>query len=323
MLYLNQEEVAAAAASCGDLLQAIEQAYRIYAEKDFYMPPRFSVDYKGDNLLYMPCFAGDVFGTKVLSLFPENKLKGKDFISGVMLLNDAETGELRAILNAKALTAYRTAAVTSCALKYLMRQDETRLGIAGAGVQGFHQALFAVQAFEHIDRVMIYDPFVQNLDAFMEHLRGRAGRPVSVSVAASSEQLLKCSDVIITATNAQQPVLPGDPALLQGKLICAVGSYKHEMRECPDALFPLLDTIYVDLEHACEESGDLYFPLKDGLATMDKVVPFCDVITGKHQPDRHTTRLFKTVGMGLFDLCVAEYLYSAAVRLGLGVPLED
>ena len=85
------------------------------------------------------------------------------------------------------------------------------------------------------------------------------------------EELVKASDIICTATPSEEPVLPDDRELLEGKCIIAIGSYTPQMREIPDAIWDLVDKVYIELPYACEESGDLSQPLAEGRLTMDRV----------------------------------------------------
>ena len=86
----------------------------------------------------MPSYvSGDnaAFGLKAICVFPGNPAKGKDSHQGGVLLFSAETGELMAIMNASAITAIRTAAVSGVATDMLARPDASNLAILGSGVQ--------------------------------------------------------------------------------------------------------------------------------------------------------------------------------------------
>ncbi|HSL93016.1 MAG TPA: ornithine cyclodeaminase family protein, partial [Bacillota bacterium] len=127
------------------------------------------------------------------------------------------------------------------------------------------------------------------------------------------------------ATPSTVPVLPDDEALLRGKHFVAIGSYKYEMRELPQALFRVLDRVYVDTELALEESGDLIVPMENGWLRRDDIIPFGKMIDELRTASRShvATTLFKSVGMGLFDLLVAEEIYNAARKKGVGVELGE
>ena len=92
------------------------------------------------------------------------------------------------------------------------------------------------------------------------------------------------------------------------------------MREIPDVIFELVDNVYTELEYACEESGDLSQPLESGLLDMDRVKLMHELLASSVDTEElaEKTTYFKSVGMGLFDLCVAERLVRDATNKGNG-----
>lgn len=172
-----------------------------------------------------------------------------------------------------------------------------------------------------IENVYVYNHSDRDLTNYLERLRKFIANPsVNVVQCKQVEELVKCSDIICTATPATEPVLPADKELLKGKCIIAIGSYKPEMREIPDVIFELVDNVYTELEYACEESGDLSQPLESGLLDMDRVKLMHELLASSVDTEElaEKTTYFKSVGMGLFDLCVAERLVQDATDKGNG-----
>jgi ornithine cyclodeaminase/alanine dehydrogenase-like protein (mu-crystallin family) len=128
------------------VMDKVEDAYRIFQSGNFYMPHRPTITHEKNTLLYMPCFMPDCFGTKFLTLFPENPAKGYPVIDGLMLFNDSENGKTLAILDAQYLTALRTGAIGGVGIRNFSRSDCNSVGIIGAGYQGFFQAIYASTA---------------------------------------------------------------------------------------------------------------------------------------------------------------------------------
>lgn len=317
MLILNSSAVEKAV-SYEEAMDYIEEAYRVYERKAVFMPPRIHVDHGQKTLLYMPCFVQDLFGTKILTVFPENTKKGLPAIDGVMLLNDLETGKPIALIDGKSLTAMRTGAVGGVAVRHTAPKAASSLGIVGAGTQGYYQAVFACQA-RPVRKVLVFDMHRQKLPAFVAALEKQLEN-VEIGEAASVEQLLMESQIIVTATTSNQPVLPDDACLLRGRHFVGIGSYKPSMREYPDALFGLVDTVYVDTMHAKEETGDLVYPLSKGLLRQEQVKSFGHMLlqnSGQVQKDGNTT-FVKSVGMAIFDLVVSQLIYKNALAKGLG-----
>ena len=266
------------------MMDQIEEAYRIYGSGEFYMPPRPTVEHENKQLMYMPCYTKDIIGTKILSIFPENSKLGLPSIDGIVLLNDYTTGAPLAVMDGQSVTAWRTGAVGgACAAR----------------------DIHTVYVFNHSDR---------DLTDYLERLKKAIDKEdVKVVQCKAVEELVRNSDIICTTTPSTTPVLPDDKELLRGKCIIAIGSYMPEMREIPDAVLDLVDNVYIELPYACEESGDLSQPLASGKLTKDRIKLMHEyLISGEKEIKEGQTTYFKSVGMGLFDVCIAQKLYEVA-----------
>lgn len=304
-----------------EIMDRIEETFKIQQSGQFLMPDRMHAGYKGNTLLLMPCFTPSALGTKLVSLFPDNEKKGLPRLYGEMILNDAETGEPLAIMNGAALTALRTGAVGGVGVKYITPPDISVLGIVGTGVQGFVQALYA-SLVRPIQKVVIFDQDQDSMKNF-EMKYSEKFKNISLKRAANKKELTETSDVIITATNSREPVLPDNANLLKGKHVIGIGSYKPDMREFPESLFRLVSKIFVDTELAKKESGDLTVPLHKGWIDEKQVLPLGKLVTGKKTIDSSDqTTLFKSVGMALFDLLVADYIYQKAKQENVGTEID-
>lgn len=322
MLFLNQEDMRRCM-SPDQCIAAMEKAYRIFYDNSFVMPHRPCIENGDNTLLYMPCFIDEVFGTKFLTLFPGNPKKNKPMIDGMMVLNDADDGSTKAIMHAGFLTALRTGANTGVMLKNLAPQNAKTCGIVGMGVQGTFQTAFAC-AVRNIETVYAYNRSKKDCAKFKADVEKLLGRTIDLVLCETVTELMEKSDIIIASTTSNTPVFPDDENLFTGKTVVAIGSYKPHCRECPDALVKAADGIYVDLNFAKEESGDLFIPLGKGIIGHDKIHQISDVM---YSPDykNHTpgkTIFIKTVGMALFDVVCGSEIYNAAVEKDIGTKLE-
>lgn len=313
MIFLNKEEIEALIEP-NEMMDTIEEAYRIFGENEFYMPERPVVEHENKTLMYMPCYTKEVIGTKILSIFPENAKLGLPSIDGIVLLNDQKTGAPEAVLDGQSVTAWRTGAVGGVGIRHLSRKDCHTVGIVGAGVQGFHLAVYACAARE-IHTVYVFNHSDRDLTDYLERLKKAIADPaIEVVQCKTVEELVKRSEIICTATPSTTPVLPNDKELLKGKCIIAVGSYTPQMREIPDAIWDLADKVYIELPYACEESGDLSQPLREGRLTMDQTVLMDQFLKSGADEEAiaRGTTYFKSVGMALFDICAAKKLLEKA-----------
>jgi ornithine cyclodeaminase/alanine dehydrogenase len=310
MIILSKEQIESLI-DPNEIMDTIEEAYRIFGANEFFMPPRPVVEHDNKTMIYMPCYTKDVIGTKILSSFPDNAKLGLPTLDGVVLLNDYTTGAPMALLDGQSVTAWRTGAVGGVAIRHLSRKDCKTVGIVGAGVQSFHLAIYACTA-RNIETVYVYNHSDRDITEYIGRLEKAIGKDtVKVVKCDTIEELVKSSDIICTATPATAPVLPNDKEMLEGKCIIAVGSYTPEMREIPDVIWDLVDHVYIELPYACEESGDLSQPIAEGRITEETAVLMSDLLKEEPKEIKGTT-YFKSVGMGLFDVCVAQKLLEKA-----------
>ncbi len=321
MLYLNASDMEKIL-SLSEVVDVIEKALLIMAKKQFFMPDRFHVNHGENTLLLMPCFTKKYFGTKLVSVFPENIKKNKPVIYGNMVLNHSDTGEAAGILDGAELTAIRTGGVGGLGIRYLAPDKACTLAIIGAGVQGRHQAASACTQAD-ISEIFVFDFKEENVELLREHI-GLQHSCVKVQRVDSPLKAVENSDIVITATTSTEPVIPDQKEMLKGKVFIGIGSYQPGMREFPKSLFALTDTVFVDTMVAKKESGDLVIPLKNNWIKNEKIIEIADLVSDKVMIDktRTETQVFKSVGMGLFDLIVAQALFEKAEKLNIGQKIE-
>lgn len=324
MLILNKEDMLLAA-DLAEVMDAIEKAHILFREDKCYLPHRYSVNHDNKTMLYMPCYANGAIGTKMLAEFPENPPKGLPYLSGLMILNDGETGAVEAVMSGEALTALRTGAAGGVAVKHLAHENSRTLGLVGCGVQGLYQSMYACSV-RNIESIYLYDAFIKDYKPFIENLeKVLHGKNVNIYICKDTEELLKNSEIVITATQARAPLFPDNPKLLEGKCFVAIGSWQPQMRELPDAIWSLVENVYTELPFACEESGDLSQPIRDGLLTADRVKFMGDFLKEKLNGEIHelgNTRFYKSVGMGIFDLMAAQVIAKSAKEKNIGKNID-
>ena len=294
------------AAPIAKWVHAMEEALKDTANGVVEVPQRMHLDRGPNTLLLMPCFGEEYFSTKLVSMFPKNQAKKEPVIYGSVVLNDGQTGKPLAVLDGGKLTAMRTAAVGAIGIKYLAPADTGCLGIIGLGIQGFHQALFACQQ-RSIKELRIIDHSKAIMERFTERFNEFYPK-VKVIQSPTSLELCLASDIIITATGSQQPVVPGNGEWWKGKTMIGIGSYKPDMKEYPNEIFRDVHQVFVDTLHANSEAGDLVDPLSKGLIKEKDVIPISDLILEKTEAVGET-RFFKSVGMAAFDLYGAKLVY--------------
>lgn len=319
MLYLNKQDISSLVVY-DEVISVIEMAMKIYDNKDFTMPDRITVNTTDtETYLYMPCFTKDVKGTKAITLNLDNYKYNKPTLQGVMLLNNPVSGEINCILDGATLTGYRTGAVGSTGIKYTTDESCRNLGVIGTGVQGFYQSIYAASV-RKLENIYVFDVDKDKCAAFAKNLQNHIP-DVKVYPAFNTRELVEKSEIIVTVTPSTNPVVPDDEGLLRGKHFVGIGSYKPSMREYPESIYKLLDKIYVDVDFAMEESGDLITPCEKGWFKKENVNT---LITGikNNNIDTTKTTFYKSVGMALFDVLVGDYIYKKAVEKNVGQNIQ-
>ncbi|MGL5751088.1 MAG: ornithine cyclodeaminase family protein [Paraclostridium sp.] len=320
MIYLNKEDILKSM-TFDEMMDSIEEAYRIYESKKFNMPDRIHIDNNDLTALYMPCFLEKSFGTKILTVAPNNAKLNKPVIDGVMLVNDIETGEIVCMMDGKTLTAVRTGAVGGVGVRHTTSEDIQSVGLIGTGVQGFYQILYTCKARD-IKDVYLYNRTKEKAISLKEELEKELEN-INIHVVESSRELVEKSELIITATTSNEAVIDNDKGLLKGKHIVAIGSYKPTMRELPDALFEIVDKITIDTDFGKVESGDLSIPIEQNLIRSEDIINMGEFLSDKGGFEaKGKTTLYKSVGMALFDMVVANNIYKKAIEKGIGQNIQ-
>jgi ornithine cyclodeaminase/alanine dehydrogenase len=150
---------------------------------------------------YVPAL--QAVGLKWVAAYPENRARGLPYISGLLILNDEQTGLPLAVMDCVWITAMRTGAATAVAARHLARPDSRRLGVLGAGVQGFSN-LEALKALFPIEEVAVYDPDPGQLARYREKVAQR-WPGLRLAAAAAPQEAVRGMDLVVTAGPVVRP----------------------------------------------------------------------------------------------------------------------
>jgi alanine dehydrogenase len=263
----------------------------------------------------------DAFGLKVITVFPTNEGTRYDSHQGAVLLFEPEHGTLAAIMDATAITAIRTAAVSGLATRWLARKEAGDLAILGTGVQA-RTHLEAMLCVRPVRRVRVWSRHEANRAAFRDWASDRFG--LVVETPDSVPDTVIGADLICTVTASRIPVLEG-AWVAPGAHLNAVGASLPEAREL-DSEAVVRSRLYVDrIESARAEAGDYLIPLAEGRITESHVIgELGDLVLGRI-PGRGTAEditLFKSLGLAVEDVAAAHLVLRAAVAEGIGALIE-
>ena len=270
----------------------------------------------------MPAFTSGPpahFGLKEVCVFPGNPARGLDTHLGAILLHDGDTGELLAVINASAVTALRTAAVSAVATRLLAREDATILAVIGAGTQA-RTHIEAIPCVRPISKIRI----VSRTRKKAEQLAASSQATIPIEVMDSVQKAIHGADIIVTATSSREPVFERS-WIAGGAHINAVGSSIAVAREI-DSKTMGDAAIFVDRrESTLNESGDFLMALRDGVVTAESIrgeigEVITGVRTGRRSPSEIT--LFKSLGLATEDLAAAQYLFRKAQQSRKGTWID-
>jgi ornithine cyclodeaminase/alanine dehydrogenase-like protein (mu-crystallin family) len=199
LLYLSRSDVEAAGVGMREIIDVLEGAFREHGEGKVEMPPKPGVHPARDAFIHaMPAYVPGLgsAGVKWVSGYPANPQRGLPYISGLLILNDADTGLPLVVMDCTWITAKRTGAATALAAKYLARPESKVVGILGCGVQG-RSNLEALRELFAVQTVVAYDNVPAALDRFAAEVSGMGD--VRVVKAGHAREAVEGSDIVVTA----------------------------------------------------------------------------------------------------------------------------
>lgn len=314
-LYLSEAELRPLL-GMADAIVAVERAFAARARGQAFDIPRVRTRMPGGHLHILQC------GSTELNMvgFKAYYIRPKEHTSLLQLI-DRERGNLIAILEAHWLGQVRTGAATAVAANHLARKDASVIGLFGSGRQATTQ-LEAICTGRLIREVKVYSRDAGRLAAFCDVMSRRLG--MAVTPAATTEKVVRGSDIIITATRGGGPVFDGR-WIEPGQFIAAIGVNALDRVEIDVETIRRADRIVVDSRDvARNESGDLLPAYEQGYIYWENIPDLGEVVIGGlGRASEEEVILFESHGMGIQDLyCGATMLEQARTQgLGSALPL--
>jgi len=261
--------------------------------------PRQIVPTASGQILLMPAEIPPYAGVKIVTIAPANPALGLARINGTYLLLDSATLVVLAHLDAAALTAVRTAAVSALAVDLLAPPGASRLTVFGAGPQARAHvaAIAAVRSLRSVDVIARTGESARVVVDLARSL-GLAARP-------GSARSIGEADIVACCTTAREPLF--DSALLSGgATVVAVGSHEPDARELDGALMRRASVV-VESRASAATAGDVV--LAGGVELAGDLA---ELVAGTVRTEKGRPRVFKSVGEAWEDLVVAAATYRRA-----------
>ena len=295
--FLGQANVYAAL-DPADALEAVREAFVNHARGEWFMPSKVYVPAPPDgDFRAMPASGGGYAVLKWVTSFPGNPARGLPTVAGVVLLSDASTGELRALLDAGAVTALRTGAAAVLGAETLARNRAETVAIIGAGVNGSAVARTFVARGRP---VLVWDSQRERADELAEELGG--------AVAETREEALG-ADIVATVTPGWEILFPAG-SLQPGQHVSLMGADGPGKAEI--AVEELLHArVVCDEWEQASHNGDIGRAVDSGKLRRDDVAELGRVLLGEEEGRRSDDEItvFDSTGLAVQDLAVAVAVY--------------
>ena len=286
--------------------EAVRRAFEAHARREWTMQPKLYVtNYPAGDFRAMPALGGGHALLKWVTSFPGNPALGLPTVTGLVVLSNADTGLVEAILDAGTVTALRTGAAAVLAADILGRPDAETAAVIGAGVNG----KAAAQTFASLGRsVSLWDVDQDRAEAVAAEL--------GVAVAESRNEAL-AADLLVTVTPGRE-ILLGQGSLRPGQHVSLMGADGPGKAEI--AIVEIARArVFCDEWEQASHGGELAAAVAAGAIGRQDVTELGAVLVGTAAGrTSHTeTTIFDSTGLAIQDLAIAKAALARADELEL------
>jgi ornithine cyclodeaminase/alanine dehydrogenase-like protein (mu-crystallin family) len=314
LLYLSRADVEAINLEMAAIIDLLERAFKEKGEGRVEIPPKPGIHTQPDAFMHaMPAYipALKSAGIKWVSGYPQNQKLGLPYVSGLLILNDVETGLPYAVMDCTWITAYRTGAATGLAAKYLARSDSQSVGILACGVQG-RTNLEALTVLFPIKRVYAFDIVPEVQQRYVDEMTSRFNLEV-IGVNHPREAVINSDLVVTSGPILMQPKPTIEPDWLPSGAFASAVDFDSYWK--PEALEQIDKLSTDDIAQFAYYRSIGYFR-----TTPDPYADLGEILTGK-KPARENEQeriLAMNLGLALDDMAVAPEIYRRAKDAGIG-----
>ncbi len=317
ILYLSRADVERVGLDMRSIIRQLEDAFREKGQGKVEMPPKPGIHTQPDAFIHaMPAYIPSLrsAGLKWVSGYPENQKRGLPYISGLLVLNDVETGLPYAVMDCTWITAYRTGAATGLSAKYLARPDSQVAGILACGVQG-RTNLEALAALFPLRRVYAFDIVAAAQERYVAEMGAKLGIEV-VGVDDPKKAVVESDLVVTSGPILKHPQPTIDKGWLRPGAFASAVDFDSYWRPAALAEFDKLSTD----DHA---QFQYYRSVGYFQATPDPYADLGEIVAGL-KPGRQEARertMAMNLGLALDDMAVAPEIFRRAQSMGIGTRL--
>jgi len=318
MVYLSRSDVEAVALDMPTIIQRLEAAFLEKSQGKVEMPPKPAIHPRPDAFIHaMPAYIPALrsSGIKWVAGFPENAGRGLPYITGLIILNDVETGLPFAVMDCTWITAYRTGAKTAIAAKHLARPESEVAGILACGMQGRTNLIGLASVFA-LKRVYAYDLNPAAQAKYIAEMQPRF--EFEIIGVKEPRQAVAESDLVVTSG----PILSDPRPTIQKDWLKPGGfasAVDYDSYWSGDALAQMDRICTDDIAQFEDHRRSGYFK-----HTPAPYAELGELVAGQKpgRQDPQQRMLAMNLGLAMDDMAVAPEIYRRACERGLGTRLE-
>lgn len=292
-----------------EAIPALEHGLRLQARGQAESMPKTMLQFGRNNLHALGARLGDYVGTKTWA-------HTEGGTCPLLLLWNADDGQLAAVIEAFALGNLRTGGTTGVATDWLARPDARVFAMAGTGKQAMSQVA-AVLAARDIREVRIYSPTAEKRESFAARIADEfAGRPLRARACASMAAACDGADIVTLATRAREPFLSAG-MLARGAHVNAIGAIAPDREEFEQDVFDRAAVVAVD-DLAGVRALSREFRARYGEDWRPVQALSERIARQERRPENADLTLFKAMGMGISDVALGIEILARARSAGIG-----
>ncbi len=250
--------------------------------------------------------------------YPDNPKLGLPTGMNTVFLYEADTSALKCIMDGTWITGCRTGAAGAISVKYLAREDASKLCIIGGGNQARRQ-LRAIMRVRKLTEVYVWSYVEEEISKYVDEMSKETG--LNIIGCATAEEAVRNADIVVTATIGRKGPLVQRQWIKPGTHIVAVGADMPDKQEMFSDVFKGAKVVNDSIE-LCTKHGETHHPVEEGIIKKEDIYAEIGEIILGEKPGRENSEeitIFDTVGMAIQDNVTAAFLYKGALEKGLGV----
>jgi len=321
---ISMKEIESLGISIVEIMDVVEKGFKLKGEGKVELPAKIGIHPRHDCFIHaMPCYVGgevDAAGIKWVSGYPINQEKGLPYITGIMCLNDPETGFAKAIMDATWITAWRTGAASGVCARYMASPESEVLAVVGLGVQGRTNTVAIANALSNLKMVKAYDLYesqgIKYKETISKDLPG-----LEVVLCGSVEETVRDADIVVTCT----PIVANPERFVKSQWLkkdCLAIAVDYDSAFDAEVMAKA-DAFVCDDKNQylwTQEQGVYFqrgYPKEDGI-----LGDMGDLCAGKVKAPREGRRGAVLMGIASHDVLTANLILQKAQEKGIGKVVE-